>query len=155
MKSVEIIRAASSRDFMVEAAMGSRSPGHHSAALTSCLPQLSVHLPVPEQPSSNPSGSLPCDRRQSLTLTLHLLFKWVWAGMATLSHSSCLFSERKSIFHRSCLLQLARQQKCEAGRAVPAWPGQAGVEDLGCLGAIVIQGVQPVPGKQESCSGRK
>lgn len=122
VKSVEIIRAASSRDFMVKAGMGSRSPGHHSTALTSCLPQLSVHLPVPaatEQQSH---------RQQSLMLTFHVLFKWIWAGVATLSHSSCLFSERKSIFHQTvacCGLlgsKSARQVGlCQLGQARLAW----------------------------------
>lgn len=76
-------------------------------------------------------------------------------GGHALSQLMPVFRKEKHFPPDSCLLRLAGQQKCEAGRVVPAWPGQAGVEDLGCLRAIVIQGVQPVPGKPESCSGRK
>lgn len=55
-----------------------------------------------------------------------------------LSHSSCLFLERIDVFYQSSLLWLARQEKCKAGGVMEPWPGQAGVESLGCLRAEVI-----------------
>jgi len=108
VKSVEIICAASSRDFKVGAGTGTCSPGHHSAALTekclcSCLLQISVRLPVPAA-TKHQSRRQPALWWQSLVLRSHVLFKRIWAGlvlagMAVRSHGSCLFLERKSVFH--------------------------------------------------------
>lgn len=53
-----------------------------------------------------------------------------------LSHSSYLFSERIDVFYQSSLQWLARQEKCKADGMMQPWPGQAGVEGLGCLRAI-------------------
>lgn len=75
---------------------------------------------------------------------------WVWHWQGWLCSPTA-----HGYFQKTKAFSLARQQSYKGEMVMPAWPGQAYVEDLGCFRAIVIQWIQPVQGRQESWLGRK